>query len=81
MAFIIQKNQSSFSGEPEATEPIASVSTHLFLKSPPESLERHVVLRRLRHHKIMTKVKNALHALFDADDEKWLQRGDSFSSP
>lgn len=72
------------SSEPQ----VGSVSNQLSLKSsPPRSLDKDVVLRRLRHHKTMIKVKNAFQAVLpphpDAHDqlEKWLQQGDSFTSP
>lgn len=89
MAFMLSKNQSSFSGEAQSKdggEALGSVSTHLSLKSSSRSLEKEAVLRRLRHHKTMNRVKNAFHAIMapqleDLYDEKWLQQGDSFSSP
>ncbi|KAL8044374.1 hypothetical protein ABFX02_08G042700 [Erythranthe guttata] len=106
MAFIISKRQqpsSSFSdnseklsfnnkdGGGENEKVSETVSTQLLLKPSPESLDKEVVLRRLRHHKTMVKVKNVFQAVLtpppsphtdrELYEEKWLQQGDSFTSP
>ncbi|KAL7101230.1 hypothetical protein ACP275_08G043000 [Erythranthe tilingii] len=105
MAFIISKRQqpsSSFSDKSEKlsfnnkdggeNEKVTeTVSTQLLLKPSPESLDKEVVLRRLRHHKTMVKVKNVFQAVLtpppsphtdrELYEEKWLQQGDSFTSP
>ncbi|KAL0377794.1 UNVERIFIED_CONTAM: hypothetical protein Sradi_3084900 [Sesamum radiatum] len=97
MAFMISKNQPSspekmisFSHNDGSTEPLpGSVSTQLFLKSSAQSLDKEVVLRRLRHHKTINRVKNAFQAMLapqppaaeELYEEKWLQHGDTFTSP
>ncbi|KAI5665863.1 hypothetical protein M9H77_15716 [Catharanthus roseus] len=73
----------------------ASVTSQLYLlksssssstRRPSESLDKEIVLRRIRHHKSMNKVRNALQSLLAnspaSDSEyKWLELGDNFSSP
>ncbi|GER30821.1 calcium-dependent protein kinase 33 [Striga asiatica] len=99
MAFMISQNQPSFSDEAEKiisrkeeSERKGSISSHLLLKSSSQSLDKSVVLRRIRHHKAMNKVKNTLRALSRPDisddyyseefyQHKWLQQGDCFTSP
>ncbi|PIN04127.1 hypothetical protein CDL12_23342 [Handroanthus impetiginosus] len=94
MAFMVSNNQPSFSDKAEKmsfsskdeSEPIGSVSSQLFLKSSSHNLDKDVVLRRLRHHKTMSKVRNAFQSMLAADTEelcveKWLQQGDTFTSP
>lgn len=96
MAFILSQNQPSLSSEAEAeaeaqskdvTEPLGSVTSQVLLKaSSRQSMDRDAVRRRLRHHKAMSKVKNALCAIMappplQDSDEKWLQQGDGFSFP
>lgn len=108
MAFMISKSKPpSFSEPQELSLPhgarsestINSVTSQLILKSSSaaardgsQPLDRDVVLKRIRHHKSMNKVRNALQALLAADDhadahslpdneQKWLQLGDAFSSP
>ncbi|CAA0840903.1 Protein of unknown function (DUF1162 [Striga hermonthica] len=75
----------------EESERKGSISSQLLLKSSSQSLDKSEVLRRIRHHKAMNKVKNTLRALSrpDSDDyysdefhqHKWLQQGDCFTSP
>lgn len=100
---MISKSKSSFSEPPKLnlsenarneSETIKPVTSQLYLKSSSaaarhgsETLDKNVVLRRIRHHKSMNKVRNAFQALLAADDtvadneQKWLQLGDTFSSP
>ncbi|GFP80968.1 hypothetical protein PHJA_000240100 [Phtheirospermum japonicum] len=91
MAFMISKNQPSFCDEDERTskDGPGSVTSHLFLKSSAQSLDKNVVLRRIRYHKTMSKVKHSFEALLaprpanidELYEEKWLQQGDNFTSP
>ncbi|KAG8384490.1 hypothetical protein BUALT_Bualt04G0123100 [Buddleja alternifolia] len=98
MAFMISKNQPpSFSEESEklsfstdtdgSNETLGTVSSQLYLKSSSRSLDKDVVLRRLRHHKTLSRVKNtfqsliAPHSTMEPYEEKWLQHGDVFTSP
>ncbi|KAB2617953.1 hypothetical protein D8674_013822 [Pyrus ussuriensis x Pyrus communis] len=76
MAFKISKAQqhqpSSFSeaasgkikdGHEVSPESQSSITSHVYLKSPAAaSLDRDVVLRRIRHHKHLSKVKSAFQA-------------------
>lgn len=78
----------------------SGVSSQLHLKSSlssaskasSQSLDKHVVLRRIKQRKSYNKAKRAFEALFlgsseanttntGAPEQKWLQHGDSFSSP
>jgi hypothetical protein len=54
-----------------------------------QTLDKHVVLRRIKQRKSYNKAKNAFEALLGtlkresntAQDQKWLQHDDTFSSP
>ncbi|KAH6832320.1 hypothetical protein C2S53_007418 [Perilla frutescens var. hirtella] len=93
MAFMVSENEASLSineahSKDGSEPPLGSVSSQLFLKSSSHrSLDKDVVLRRLRHHKTVSRLKSAFHAIMAAPpphddyDEKWLQRGDTFTSP
>ncbi|CAI9752817.1 unnamed protein product [Fraxinus pennsylvanica] len=97
MAFMISKNRQSLSESEkmtEAAETLDSVTTQLFLKSSStqrsaQRLDKDVVLRRLRYHKTLNKVKNTFQAIRAPEDggtvsdynEKWLEQGDNFSFP
>ncbi|KAM1047991.1 hypothetical protein ACFX13_027841 [Malus domestica] len=76
MAFMISKAQqqqpSTFAeaasgkikdGHEVSPESQSSITSHVYLKSPTAaSLDRDVVLRRIRHHKHVSKVKSAFQA-------------------
>ncbi|KAL3616452.1 hypothetical protein CASFOL_039842 [Castilleja foliolosa] len=92
MAYMISKTQPSLCDEDERASKDGpdSVTSHLILKSSAQSLDKNVVLRRIRYHRTMSKVKNSLQAFLaprPADvnefnyEEKWLQQGDNFTSP
>ncbi|CAA2981303.1 Hypothetical predicted protein [Olea europaea subsp. europaea] len=97
MAFMISKNQPSFSESEKVTEEaetLDSVTTQLFLKSSSsrrsaQRLDKDVVVRRLRFHKTLNRVKNTFQAIRAPQDggtvsdynEKWLEQGDNFSFP
>lgn len=98
MAFLISKEQRPSFSEPQKvslshndqdsneTESVTSVSSQLYLKSSHQSLDKNVVLRRLRHHKCLQKVRGNLQALLDSSstmdyEHKWLEQGDVFCSP
>jgi len=65
------------------------ISSELHLKSPSQTLDKHVVLRRIKQRKSYNKAKNAFEALLgalktnpnNAQEQKWLQHDDTFSSP
>lgn len=81
-------NLSHSGGETESAN--NSVTSQLYLKTS-ETLDREIVLRRIRHHKTMNKVRNSLQSLFrssqphtpvsDYYEHKWLEQGDTFCSP
>ncbi|PNX76670.1 hypothetical protein L195_g032626 [Trifolium pratense] len=66
------------------------ISSQLHLKSPSQTLDKHVVLRRIKQRKSYNKAKNAFEALLGTlkresntgQEHKWLQHvDDTFSSP
>ncbi|XAR57843.1 hypothetical protein NMG60_11026125 [Bertholletia excelsa] len=109
MAYMITKDHPSLShdkdeiilsdggdkgGGAEATS--KSVSSCLYLKSSsrdPQPLDREAVLRRLRHHKCVTKLRNKLEAMLgvpgsdsgssseQALRQRWLELDDGFCFP
>ncbi|KAL6572887.1 hypothetical protein OROHE_002363 [Orobanche hederae] len=93
MALMISKNQPSISDEEENTsfsnrdgsEPLGSVTSHIYLKSSAKSLDKSIVLGRIRRHKTKNKVKNGFKAFVAPNtaniEEKWLELGDTFTSP
>ncbi|OAY35360.1 uncharacterized protein LOC110628717 [Manihot esculenta] len=95
MAFVISQSQQSLTGDDtENQTQIGPVSTQLHLKSSSQpcskALEKEVILRRLRHHKSLNKVRNAFQALasscereamVSANQQMWLDPEDAFSCP
>ncbi|KAK7263058.1 hypothetical protein RJT34_30642 [Clitoria ternatea] len=95
MAFTISRSQSAITEkekeivEKEFTK--EGISSELHLKSSLSShqtLDKKAVLRRIRQRRSYNKAKSALEALIGTSDEgnnntehKWLQLGDTFSSP
>lgn len=102
MAFIVSKAQPSLSevegnvslnhskdGKDSETH-AGQVTSELHLRSPSKELNKDVVLRRLRHHKSLTKVREALQALVSSSEhadyadsvhqQKWLDQNDNFLS-
>ncbi|OMO56803.1 hypothetical protein CCACVL1_26267 [Corchorus capsularis] len=75
--------------EKDTTQTPNSVTSQLQIKSSavrssPESLDKEVVLRRIRHHKCKNKVKSAFQALVGGSaqgQEKWMELGDAFTCP
>ncbi|KAJ0039817.1 hypothetical protein Pint_28168 [Pistacia integerrima] len=73
------------------------ITRQLCLKSSPtkhdssEALDKQLVLKRIRHHKCLSKVRSAVQALVSNGSEqantvsvhqqKWLDHDDVFSSP
>lgn len=102
MAFMISKAQQCISeteksnqNHPEVEDKQAlacPVSSQLHLKPSVHSMDKDVILKRIRHHKRTNKVKNAIQALatftgsldqenmVSADQRKWLDPDDAFSS-
>ncbi|KAK9948749.1 hypothetical protein M0R45_004313 [Rubus argutus] len=93
----LQNQNNSKDGEAQAQHhQSVSVTSHLYLKSSSNSkaaaLDRDLVLRRIRHHKDMRKVKSAFQALMGnrsssselqatstTDMASWLDQENSFS--
>ncbi|CAK9158711.1 unnamed protein product [Ilex paraguariensis] len=84
----------SVSDQRDETEIINSVTSQLYLKSSSSSahhtsekaLDKDVVLRRLRHHKCLNRIKNTFGALLSTTPsggqrQKWLEQDDAFSAP
>jgi len=73
----------------DSTTAGGGISSELHLKSPSQTLDKHVVLRRIKQRKSYNKAKNAFEALLGAlktnpntaQEQKWLQHDDTFSSP
>ncbi|GLU19953.1 hypothetical protein SLE2022_361730 [Rubroshorea leprosula] len=86
-AMNVMKQGSEEGGDVQTLSPITS---HLCLKSSasssPEALDKEAVLRRIRHHKSLNKVRTALHAMAGGSgktnwEQKWLELTDAFSCP
>ncbi|KAF2283653.1 hypothetical protein GH714_013279 [Hevea brasiliensis] len=75
MAFVISQSQQSLTAEDKENHTqLGPVSTQLHLKSSSKpssrALDKEVILRRLRHHKSMNKVRNALQALASSSERE-----------
>lgn len=94
MAFIISRAESGTEKvsldhqEDKNFATVNAVSSELHLKSSKSSsqtLDKEVVLRRLRHHKSINRIKSAFEGLRvcsnSTQEQKWLQQDDVFSSP
>lgn len=60
------------------------ISSELYLKSSTDhqNLDKNVVLRRLRFHKVRAKLQGLLDTRnYDYYEHKWLEQGDVFCSP
>ena len=97
MAFMV--SQSSLSetekvnmdnSEEKDSAAVGSISSQLYLKSYPkassQTLDKEVVLQRIRHRKSLNKFKSAFEALLgnkesDNREQKWLEQDDVFSAP
>ncbi|KAF9678406.1 hypothetical protein SADUNF_Sadunf07G0031700 [Salix dunnii] len=92
MASKISKSQQSFSeteksnqNHPEVEDEQAlacPISSQLHLKPSVHSMDKDVILKRIRHRKRSNKVKNAFQTLatFTSSQRKWLDPDDAFSS-
>lgn len=103
MAFRISRSESALTSERDQKESIDQqhidirdsttigdgISSELHLKCPSQTLDKHVVLRRIKQRKSYNKAKNAFEALLGAlktnpnttQEQKWLQHDETFSSP
>ncbi|KAL7193184.1 hypothetical protein ACSBR2_024903 [Camellia fascicularis] len=101
MAFIMSSNKSqevkNLSSVSEGRD-TNSVTSYLYLKSSSahsssEPLDKDVVLRRIRHHKCLNKIRSPFQALLSssfssgqadmvaAHQHRWLEQDDAFSAP
>ncbi|KAK3015365.1 hypothetical protein RJ639_005637 [Escallonia herrerae] len=82
----------SLSEGKDDNETTKSVTSHIYLKSSSAqaaagTLDKNVVLRRIRYHKSLKKVKSTFQALLNSsnecvqDEQKWLEQDDAFSAP
>lgn len=81
--------------EERYNETVSHVSSQLYLKSSAaqassKALDKEAVLRRIRHHKSLNKVRGAFQALVSSsgqanaaasEEQNWLDKDDAFSSP
>ncbi|KAJ6919508.1 hypothetical protein NC651_013460 [Populus alba x Populus x berolinensis] len=101
MSFVVSKAPQSFSEneklnlnhrEVEDNQVLTNpISNQLHLKPAVHAMEKDVILKRIRHHKSVNKVKKAFQALAassldqenmaSAYQQKWLDAHDAFSSP
>lgn len=94
MAFIISRGESKTEKasldqlEDKDSATVGAISSELHLKSSESSsqtLNKQVVLQRIRHRKSLNRIKNAFEGLRNcsasAQEQKWLQQDDVFSSP
>lgn len=61
------------------------ISSQLYLKPSAQAMDKDVILKRIRHHKTLNKVRNTIQALvgsrLEQEQQKWLDPDDIFSSP
>ncbi|GMN29818.1 hypothetical protein TIFTF001_002572 [Ficus carica] len=90
MAFVVSEAPQSLSeseADRKATLKDSPITSQLYLKSSSsKALNKEVVLRRIRHHKCLNKVRSAFQGLLTTSHEedahqKWLDQNDNFSSP
>ncbi|KAA8531768.1 hypothetical protein F0562_006515 [Nyssa sinensis] len=106
MDFMISKEQASLSEVEKVKlsegrrDDANLVTTHLYLKSSSstqtsQTLDKDVVLQRIRHHKCLHKVRSTFQALASSSsysssgkagtisdlEHKWLELNDAFSAP
>ncbi|KAK7858697.1 hypothetical protein CFP56_010477 [Quercus suber] len=99
MAFTISKVQAEKitinHSEEKDSEILSPISSQLYLKSstqaPSKTLDKEAVLRRIRLHKNLNKIRGALQALVAGSSEqtniasmleqKWQDPEDAFSAP
>ncbi|KDP31842.1 hypothetical protein JCGZ_12303 [Jatropha curcas] len=95
MAFVIPQTQQSLSSSEDSdnqTQLLGPISKQLYIKSTSSSsssssskaLDKEVILKRIRHHRSLNKVKNAFQSFMsssDSEHKRWLDPEDAFSSP
>ncbi|GLU13648.1 hypothetical protein SLE2022_302720 [Rubroshorea leprosula] len=77
--------------EDKDVQTLSPITSHLYLKSSArssshETLDKEAVLRRIRHHKSLNRVRTALQALAGGSgkangDQMWMELSDDFSCP
>ncbi|KAI3772613.1 hypothetical protein L6452_03803 [Arctium lappa] len=89
MAFTMSNTKTTPSSSPETqARSIDSVTTQLQLAHHHQSttdLHKEAVLRRIRYHKCLRKLKGTFESLVNKSPsdayEKWLEPNDAFTSP
>jgi len=97
MAFMISRAESETKKvsldhqEDENSATVNAISSELHLKSSlsskssSQTLDKEVVLRRIRHQKSLNRIKSVFEGFLSssasAQEQKWLQQDDVFSSP
>lgn len=95
MAFMTEKTTSLDHLKDKDSTRVDAISSQLQLKSSlspkasSQTLDKQVVLQRIRHHKSIYRIKSAFEALRhssedntdSAYEQKWLQQDDVFTSP
>ncbi|AES94806.1 hypothetical protein MtrunA17_Chr5g0403021 [Medicago truncatula] len=97
MAFVISRAESETKKggldhqedkNPAREESAISSELHLkssLSKSSSQTLDKEVVLRRIRHQKSLNRIKSVFEGFrgcsASAQEQKWLQQDDVFSSP
>ncbi|XP_061374442.1 uncharacterized protein LOC133316681 [Gastrolobium bilobum] len=101
MAFMISRAESETEMgsldhlEDKDSATVGAISSQLHLKSSlsskdsSQTLNKQVVLQRIRHRKSLNKIKSALEVLLGSSEgntvstqeQKWLQQDDAFSAP
>ncbi|GAV86775.1 hypothetical protein CFOL_v3_30201 [Cephalotus follicularis] len=98
MAFIVSKSEQSFSEvvkvnpshpEDKETQSHNPITSQLYLRSSSthtssHALDKEVVLKRIRRHKYLNKVRGVFQALRSSPrsakiEQEWLDQGDAFS--
>ncbi|KAF7136549.1 hypothetical protein RHSIM_Rhsim08G0109000 [Rhododendron simsii] len=85
---ISQAEEVSISDGSRAKSTTEAVTSCIHLKSSSgqisQPLDKEVVLRRIRHHKCLNKIRNTFQALLSTpppSEHRWLEPDDAFSAP
>ncbi|WCJ31022.1 hypothetical protein M5689_012540 [Euphorbia peplus] len=83
MALLVPESMSQHQQSDDHNLEKLEVSSELHLKSSSQSLDKNVVLKRIRHHKNLNKFRNAFHSLLigSSSSARWSDPEDAFSSP
>lgn len=98
MDFLLSKSEPSLPEDEKVQhEKGERITSQLYLRTSPsqngnsQALNKDVILRRIRHHKCLNKIRSAFQPVFSTSHttaeadlisaEEWLVTGDVFSSP